>query len=677
MHLILVDNLVLPDAADLELLDVHPNLGLLSLGAVAREAGHQVEIYDPKRLIRSGALPYDGTLYERAALDLLARRPDAVGFTTLGCSFLFALNVAAELERREPDLPLLLGGPHATMLGREILERFPRFDVVARHEAERTLPELLANLESRAFEKIPGLCWRAPGGVRWTEGAPRIDDLDSLPIPSYDLYPVESLGLDLLRVEAGRGCPFLCTFCSTASFFQRRYRLKSAPRLVEELDRLHARYGFIDFKLDHDLFTVDRKKILAFCEAVRDRGYRWRVSARVDCVDEELLERMAEAGCVDLYFGIETGSARMQEVVKKRLDLGLVAPTLDVTERLSISTTVSFITGYPEERQEDLDATLDRLGECFVRPAGTCAAQLHLLSPEPGTPLFAELAARMRYDGYTTPYNARLLADGDLRHVLDHPDLFASYHYYPAALPRAVHRFAVEAFDVLRRLGPAVLAYALRCFQAQSPSPGDADVAASGRSFQAQSRLSVLVARLREWAESRGRLDEVDEALVIDFLAEALGEGHHLVSLCRYQLRVDELQRARARDGLPAEPPDQDRLSALPPRSHLFADLHDCGELMARIRALPPGEPPLDDAGVGPRGPLLVMVEDRAATNVRLDEAGYCVLRLFARPRSCRDAGTELGRLTDGPAADLSLFAPLIHMKVLVPSPAGAGAPDA
>jgi radical SAM superfamily enzyme YgiQ (UPF0313 family) len=648
VKLLLVDNLVLPDAGDLELLDVHPNLGLLSLGAVARGDGHEVEIYDPKRLIRSGALPYDGMLYERAAADLLGRRPGAVGFTTLGCSFLFALNVAAEIKRREPDLPILLGGPHATMLSREILERFPQFDVIARHEAEQTLPQLLAGLDHRAFDRIPGVCWRAPGGVRMTEGMPRIDDLDSLPIVSYDLYPVESLGLDLLRVEAGRGCPFLCTFCSTASFFQRRYRLKSAPRLVEELDRLHARYGFIDFKLDHDLFTVDRRKILTFCEAVRDRGYRWRVSARVDCVDDELLERMAEAGCVDLYFGIETGSARMQEVVKKRLDLGLVAPTLQTTERLQITTTVSFITGYPEEREEDLDATLDLLGECFTRPAGTNTPQLHALSPEPGTPLFTELGARMEYDGYTTPYNARLLGDGDLGLVRSHPEIFASYYYYPAALPREVQRFAVDAVDVLWRLGSMVLSYALRHFG---------------------SRLSALVGRLRRWAEREGRLDGAGEELVIDFLEAELGAGHHLASLCRYAFCVDALSRGRAPVAEPAaEPPDQDQLYVLPPWSRLFGDLHDCGELMRRIRGLAPGAPPLDEAQAGLRGPLLVTVGQGAATNFRLDDAGYCALSLFARPRSCRDAGAELGRLTGGPAPDLSLFAPLIDLKLLVPS---------
>src|SRR5215470_8262627 len=369
MRITLVDNLVMPEEHSLELLDVHPHLGLLSLAAVAERDGHVVQIYDPKRLIRSGALSYDETIYDRAAQSLLSQRPDVVGFTSLGCSFLFALNVAARLKRQQPTLPILLGGPHATMLHREILERCTQFDVIVRYEADEIFPAVLANLETRDFAGIPGLSWRVNNSeLKFNQGAPKVENLDTLPLLNYDYYPVADLDLDLLRVEAGRGCPFMCTFCSTASFFQRSFRLKSATRLVDELDRLHEHFGFSDFKLDHDLFTVNRRKILEFCEAVKGRSYRWRASARIDCVDEELLRKMAEAGCVGLYFGIETGSARMQQVTRKHLDLSLVAPTLAVAEHLGIETTASFITGYPEELEQDQAATLDMLGRCF-RPS--------------------------------------------------------------------------------------------------------------------------------------------------------------------------------------------------------------------------------------------------------------------------------------------------------------------
>jgi radical SAM superfamily enzyme YgiQ (UPF0313 family) len=530
VKVVLVDNLMLPEEGSLALLDVHPHLGLLALAAVAEADGHAVQIYDPKRLIRAGALPYDATLYDRAARDVLALGPRAVGFTTLGCSFMFALNVAAALKRHEPDLPILLGGPHATMLATPILERFSQFDVVVRHEADEIFPAVLGNLERRRFDWLPGLTWRgAAGALRATDGKPKIEDLDSLPIASYDHYPVAELGLDLLRIEAGRGCPFACTFCSTARFFQRSFRLKSAARLVDELDRLYARYGIGHFKLDHDMFTVSRRKVLEFCEAVAGRGYRWRASARIDCVDPELLEAMARAGCVGLYFGIETGSARMQKICKKRLDLALVAPILGAAAQLGIDTTASFITGYPEEQAEDQDDTLDLIGRHY---GPRCLTQLHILAPEPGTPMFDDHGSEILYDGYGGPFNAGLVGPDDEAIVLGHPDLFQTYYYYPAELPRARHVFAVEALDRLRRAGPLVVDYVLR-----SPSPSY------------DGRLSRLLAELR--AFTAGAPPEPQQ--VVAYMAATFGGQHHVTSLFRFALR-DAAPAGAALDGVPGRP---------------------------------------------------------------------------------------------------------------------------
>ena len=452
MNVVLVDNLVFPERALVHTLDLHPHLGLVSLGAVLQQRGHHVEIVDPKRIVKTGQHPYDDRLYGVVADKLVARSPDVVGFTTLGASVLFAIRVAEEVRRRRVDLPILFGGPHATMLPQPLLERVAACDVIVRHEAEETLPEVLAALGGEGIDlaSVPGVSYRAGGGIRHTPGRPRIDDLDALPLPALDLYPVESLDLELMRVEAGRGCPFSCTFCSTARFFQRRYRLKSPARLVAEMDALHARYGATDFKLDHDLFTVNKRKVRAFCDAVAGRGYRWRVSARVDCVDDALLEQMADAGCVGLYVGVETGSERMQKHVQKRLSLSLLEPMLDVATQLGIACTVSYITGYPDETREDLDATLDRLGQALQRPRASCLPQLHVLTPEPGTPMFAEHGDHLGFDDYQSPFNAHFLSLEDRHRVQADPTLFSSYHHFPSLLGRATHIFAAEAMDVLR-----------------------------------------------------------------------------------------------------------------------------------------------------------------------------------------------------------------------------------
>lgn len=645
MKVLLVDNLVMPEEGSLALLDVHPHLGLLSLAAVAEADGHTVQIYDPKRLIKWGKLPYDLTLYERAALDMLAARPQAVGFTALGCSFLFALNVAALLKRHEPDLPILLGGPHATMLHRQILERFPQFDIVVRHEADEIFPAVLANLGQRRFHEIEGMSWRGSRalGLHFNPGKPIVKDLDRLPIVSYDHYPVSELGLDLLRIEAGRGCPFMCTFCSTASFFQRSFRLKSAGRLVVELDRLHSHYGFSDFKLDHDLFTVNRRKILEFCEAVNGRGYRWRASARIDCVDEELLNKMAEAGCVGLYFGIETGSARMQQVAKKRLDLGLVEPILAVAEHLGIETTASFITGYPEELEQDQADTLDLLGRCF---SPTCLPQLHMLAPEPGTPMFEQHSDKLEYDGYAGPYNAFLVGPQDERLVNEHRDIFSTYHYYPAAMPRSHYKFAVEAVDVLRRVGPIILKYILRAYGGQ---------------------LSRLVFDLRLWAESYGRGKRPDTNLVAAYVSSTFGQRHHLTSLFRYALCANGPSGEQY-------PPNELQSPVFNPHQsyqlgahvRVLSDSHNCEFLLARIGREPDGSRLLDEAETGERCVYLMSVAGGTTTGYQVDLGMEVMLGFFAQPRSCSEVADLVHEISGVPRIDASYFAPLVNAGILV-----------
>ncbi len=663
MQLTLVDNLVMPEEGDLALLDVHPHLGLLALAAAAESDGHRVRIYDPKRLLRSGALRYDDTLYERAAASILAERPDAVGFTSLGCSFLFAINVAARLRAQEPDLPIMLGGPHATMLDRPILERFPQFDLVVRHEADEIFPAVLRALPDRHFIKVPGLSWRDQRGqFQMTPGKPKVENLDALPLLPYDHYPIAELGLDLLRIEAGRGCPFMCTFCSTAGFFQRSFRLKSAERLVFELERLRERYGYSEFKLDHDMFTVNKRKVLEFCEAVQGRGFRWRVSARVDCVNPMMLEKMADAGCIGLYFGIETGSKRMQLISQKRLDLDLVEPTLAVCADLGIDTTASFITGYPEENRQDQDDTLDMIGRCF---SANCLTQLHILQPEPGTPMYAEHAAQVRYDGYSSPYNTFLLNAGDRALVLDTPEIFQTYFHYPAELPREDHVFSVLAVDLLRRVGADVLGYALRRFDG---------------------KLSVLISAFHGFMRREAQLPTQRQtptaASLAEFIAEQFGPRHHLSSLFRFGLTLHDTRVLSPIDdgGHSDNDASSDALHhldapqpyVLSDRIRILPDLHDCDRWLERIRANAithkSSDTLLEDDDSDERITYLLHLGRSQPTAYQIDEGVEAILGVFAEPQCC-DAVAEMIRdSTGGTAVDPEFFRQLISAGILVRS---------
>lgn len=645
MRLVLTDNFIMPEGGDASFFDVHPHIGLISLGAVAQRDNHKVVVYDPKREIRFGHRRYDRDFYRKSAEDILALRPEAVGFTTLGCSFLYAVKVAELLKQKEPDLTILLGGPHATMLAKEILEAYWQFDVIVRHEAEETLPQVLTRVDTRDFYRIPGISWRVGRiGIQSTPGLPKIEDLDTLPLPAYDLYPVEDLELKLMRVEAGRGCPFHCTFCSTASFFQRSFRLKSPERLLYEMDFLHNRYNVSEFKLDHDLFTVDRRKVAAFCEVVQNRSYKWRVSARTDCVDKELLEKMALAGCIGLYFGIETGSKRMQQLSQKRLKLEGVEQILDVTQSLGIEATVSFITGYPEELSEDQADTLNMIGSAFQRPPHLCTPQLHILVPEPGTPLFKSHSNSLRYDGYVTKFNARLLDVSDLEEIQAHPELYSTYYYYPAAMPRTNHTFAVDAVDVLRAAGHEILSYALRFYDGE---------------------LSGLIASFQQWVQNEG-LDRIDSELALKFISECFGPAHHLTSLFRFGFAMSSLPptNIKVEDRNPNDGTYQYRLN---PKSLLLTEIHDCCMLLKQIRKLSENTQPLAELNTGGRSTYLITAIDSTISQFCVNSGIEAVLSLFEVPRRLCDVAFTLRQLAADNSDEESLLADLVAAGALIP----------
>jgi hypothetical protein len=649
MRLTLVDNLVFPVGRRHTDFDVHPNIGLASLAAMVRLAGHEVGIVDPKREVKEGRL-VPGPGLAGAAADLISEgEPDAVGFTTLGCSFIFTVRVAEEIRRRRPDLPILLGGPHATVLDRTIMEAFDTVDVIVRHEAEDTIGPVLDALAAgggRRFADIPGVTWRSGRsvlGIRSNPGAPKVDDLDTLPFPAYDLYPVDELALPYLRVEAGRGCPWACTFCSTATFFQRSYRLKSPGRLVADLDALHDRYGHTSFKLEHDLFTVNKRKVAAFCDAVADRGYTWMASARIDCVDEPLLERMAEAGCRQLYFGVETGSRRLQKTLQKRLDLDLLDPVLANAARLGIEAVTSFITGFPDETPDDRDDTLRLIGGVTTGHHPAPTAQLHLLLPEPGTGEFAAHGHAMAYDGHVAEFNAEPHRD-DHDLIVGHPRIFATYHHYPGVIPRAEQVAVVEVTRQLLSLGPLVLRQVL---------------AATGLDLAAL--VGAVVAHLD---------GPVVAGAAARLVEQRLGRDHVVTSLVRLGSRLAEPPALRSwSDGGPGDDDDDGGAGlVLAPGALLFDDLHDCGQVLGHL-ANRPGVALPDDLCTTRHDHLVV----RTAGSVRvfvIDPVTHLVASAFATPTTVPEVAALVGVLTGRPVDVEPIVDRLRRAGALDPAPA-------
>lgn len=312
---------------------------------------------------------------------------DVYGFSSICSSYPLTLRLANEIKRLNPNAKVILGGPQASVVDVATMRAFECIDFIVRGEADETFPALLRSLESSGdWENLPGITFRRGAEIVRNHNAPAIADLDTLPLPAFDLDPnLRTRGG--VHLEIGRGCPFACTFCSTNDFFRRNFRLKSPRKMLEGMTLIKREYGLSYFSLVHDMYTVDRKKVVAFCDEVRASGqeFTWGCSARTDCIDNDLIRLMGEAGCRGIFFGIETGSARLQEVIKKKLNLAEAVERIEFADRCGIETTVALIVGFPEETRDDLRDTIhffiDSLRFDHAEP------QCSLLAPLAATPI--------------------------------------------------------------------------------------------------------------------------------------------------------------------------------------------------------------------------------------------------------------------------------------------------
>ena len=382
--------------------DVTPPLGLLILGALLEREGREVRLCDLNLLAKSGGVdPARGSIRTQLG-KAIPRDVDLLGFSCWSYNFDLAMEAVEEAKKRSPATPIVLGGPHPTFVDREILSTFPAVDYVLRDEGDWTFSRLLRALERGAhpddLAAIPGLTWRraTPGGgsevVRNPSG-PVVEDLDALPYPAYHLIdPAAYLRQNpVLMLEAGRGCPYNCNFCSTTNMFQRKYRVKSPARLVDEIEWTIARAGTNRFELLHDNLVASRDHVLAVCEEIRRRNLdvEWSCTSRPDNMTEELAEAMFLAGCVQVFFGVETLDPERQKWTGKKLKPPRIEAAVSAVGRHHMSPTAGIIVGFPAERDEELNATVEAAFRWTTEPEVRAVISTAVLRYYPGADLFA------------------------------------------------------------------------------------------------------------------------------------------------------------------------------------------------------------------------------------------------------------------------------------------------
>ncbi|MDR0268159.1 B12-binding domain-containing radical SAM protein [Paenibacillus sp.] len=417
-----------------------PPINLLALAGYV-EPYHPVTITDFVLPLIRGELNLDAAGILRMAQIVLDNPAPVLGFTAMCGSYAAALRIAQECRRLDPGRLIVFGGPHAGFVDRETLESFDFVDVIVSGEGEQTLLDLLnAYAAGDSLHHVPGVTFR--DGASIIRNPPRnvIDELDSLPFPAYHLIDnvdayYENSTDRFLEIEAGRGCPFKCKFCSTSLFFSRKYRVKAPEKLIEEMKWLKEHWNISSFGLIHDNLTVNKAKIFDLCDAFLNSGesFTWYCSSRTDTINKEMMVRMKEAGCRGIFFGVETGSQEMQKNIGKRLKLQSAAQTFRDLMEVGIEATGSFIIGFPDEQLSDLEDTLSMAIE--LRMIGIRDIQFHPLSALPGTDLLDELEE-------TLIFHPHLLSFQDITSVIDitetemewiekHRKIFSNFYAVP------------------------------------------------------------------------------------------------------------------------------------------------------------------------------------------------------------------------------------------------------
>jgi radical SAM superfamily enzyme YgiQ (UPF0313 family) len=366
-------------------------VGLLSLKAYAdqQQVGADIRVTELNTLINAGKIANDDEFYEHVVDSILAEGDELVGLMTDADSLHHTLITAERVKRRRPEVKVCLGGPASSPMAARLLETFPFVDYVVRSEGEETFVELIEHLQGkRPAQGILGLSWRHEGKAVENEARHMAGDLDLLPIPDFAAYDMASGAA--LYLDVGRGCPFKCSFCATAPFWKRQYRMKSIGRIVQEAELIRDTYGRRQINFSHDIFTCNRAWTLQFCDYLIEHplGVSWTCSTRTDIIDPEVLERMAAAGCVEIYYGIESGSPDIQRTIEKGLDLDWSRKIVETTARVGIRPVTGFILGYPFESYATLGETLKRFFEYLE--VGGYRAHLFTLSPFPESPMYRQ-----------------------------------------------------------------------------------------------------------------------------------------------------------------------------------------------------------------------------------------------------------------------------------------------
>lgn len=403
--------------------------GLFSLGSILLEKGYDVRIIDVDYLVSSGEISNSLTFSENVEniCEYITRdNPDVVSFYTMSNNYYLTIYISKYLKEKNREIKIVFGGPQATLSARETIKLCSWIECIGVGEGEKSIENIIYNLVNDIkFTNEKGVAYLKNGQVVEND-IDLIENLDDT--VKYNFSLLEGKMDEQISIDVGRGCPFECKYCSTKTFWKRNYRLKSSKRIVEEIEELQEKFGTNKFAFEHDLFTVDKNKIMNFCNMLIEKNIdiSWGCSSRIDTLDEELVKKMVDAGCRHMYLGIESGSQRIQNIIKKRFRVDEILDKVILLRKYNIQIIASFIYGFPEEIEDDVNSTMELIRKLVLN--GVNSIQTHMLSIFPGTEYLKEIREDLYLTNkFSNMSSSKYIDKNDMRIVENNIEMFSQY----------------------------------------------------------------------------------------------------------------------------------------------------------------------------------------------------------------------------------------------------------
>lgn len=368
-------------------------------------------------------------------------RPRIIGISVLTISSKRAYELAEKIKAIDPGSTVVLGGIHPTVLPEEAL-RHSGVDAVVRGEGEETFLEIIRNIfQDKDYRKIPGMSFIMNGKVTHNPERPLITDLDNIPPFPYHMFEKDVKRYNsFAAVSSSRGCPYSCTFCSSRNISGKKYRYFSVGRIIYEIKLLVEKYGQKTVWFMDDNPAANPNRFIRLLDGIIENGLhkkaQFHCSMRGDNLNEEILKKCKTANFKIIYFGLETMSEPLMEIINKAETVKQVTDAIKKTHAAGLAAGATLIFGLPTETRKD---RWDAIRAVRKLPLQT--VRFNTLTPYPGTPVYEELkkqdkllikdnwenfGVQYMWEGNDIPY----VPDGNSRYELIFDTMYANFSFY-------------------------------------------------------------------------------------------------------------------------------------------------------------------------------------------------------------------------------------------------------